>query len=410
MRFFESFRIAVTSLLLNRTRALLTMLGIIIGVGAVVSLISLGRGVQDYVVARFEGLGADILTVRGSPPARGFFQATNPLTMVDVEALADEAVAPDVNQIAADYTVQGTVVDGYASVTVTVRGVTGSYFAVQEWLPGVGSLFTSQDIEGQAQIALLGSTVVEDLYGDASYDPTGKTIRINDLAFVIVGVMEERTATMQDPNNAILVPISTAQARLGNARIAGEGYRVSTIYAQVSETASMDAATEQIEAYLLDKHGISDPDQADFDVTSAETIAESRTAVLETLTLFLSGIAAISLLVGGIGVMNIMLVSVSERTQEIGLRKAVGAQHRDILSQFLIESVLLSLFGGAGGIAVSWAVLQAAPRFISGVTFSLSPDVVLLATGVSSGIGIFFGLFPANRAARLNPIQALRFE
>ncbi|MFN8528541.1 MAG: ABC transporter permease [Anaerolineae bacterium] len=410
MRLFESLRIAVNSLLLNRTRAALTMLGIIIGVGAVVSLMSLGRGVQDYVASRFEGLGADILTVRGQSPMRGFFAATNPLTMVDAERIADSTIAPDVNQVAADYTVQATAVDGYNSTSVSVRGVTANYFAVYDWMPSTGSIFTTQDITSQSQIALLGTTVVEDLFGDAAYDPTGRTLLINDRAFVIVGVMETRTATFQDPNDEILVPISTAQTRLANARVAGEGYTVSTIYAQVSDTERMDAATDEIEAYLLDKHGISDADEADFTVTSATTVAESRTAVLSTLTMFLSGIAAISLLVGGIGVMNIMLVSVSERTQEIGLRKAVGAQRSDILSQFLIESILLSLLGGAGGIALSWGILQIAPRFISGVTFALSSDVILLATGVSSGIGIFFGLFPANRAARMHPIQALRFE
>ncbi len=412
MRILESFRIAVTSLLLNRTRALLTMLGIIIGVGAVVSLMSLGRGVQDYVASQFEGMGADILTVRGSSPVRGFFFATvtNPLTVIDVEALATETIAPDVDQVAADYTVQGRVVDGYSTTSVTVRGVTANYFAVYDWLPQTGSIFTQQDIDSQTQIALLGTTVVEDLFGDASFDPTGRTLLINNRAFIVVGVMEERTATMQDPNDEILVPITTAQTRLANARIAGEGYSVSTIYAQVNDPLMMDTATSEIEAYLLDKHGITDPDSADFSISSAETVAESRTAVLATLTVFLSGIAAISLLVGGIGVMNIMLVSVSERTQEIGLRKAVGAQHGDILSQFLIESLLLSLLGGAGGIALSWGVLQIAPNVISGVTFSLSSDVILLATGVSSGIGIFFGLFPANRAAKLHPIQALRYE
>ncbi len=410
MRFFESIRIAISSLMLNRMRAVLTMLGIIIGVGAVVSLISLGRGVQDYVSSQFEGLGADILTVRAQSPTRGFSSATNPLTVVDVESLADPAVAPNVNQVAADYTVQGTVVDGYTSVSVTVRGVTSSYFAVQDWMPSSGSIFTQGDIDQQREIALLGTTVVEDLFGSSTMNPTGRTILINDRAFVIVGVMEQRTATFQDPNNAILVPISTAQTRLSSARIAGEGYTVSTIYAQIADTTLIDTATSEIEAYLLRKHGIIDPDQADFTVSNSSTIAESRTAVLETLTLFLSGIAAISLLVGGIGVMNIMLVSVSERTQEIGLRKAVGAQRSDILSQFLVESVLLSLLGGAGGIVVSWCVLQIAPNLISGVTFAISSDIVLLATGVSSGIGIFFGLFPANRAASMNPIQALRYE
>ena len=410
MRIFESFRIAVRSLLLNRTRAMLTMLGIVIGVGAVVSLMSLGRGVQDYVASQFEGMGADILTVRGQSPVRGFFAVTNPLTAVDAEALATAEVAPNINQIAADYTVQGTAVDGYSSVSATVRGVTGNYFAVYDWMPQSGSIFTQQDIDSQTQIALLGTTVVEDLFGDAAFDPTGRTLLINGLAFVVVGVMEERTARLSDPNGEILVPISTAQTRLANVRIAGEGYRLSTIYAQVTDPLMMETATSEIEAYLLNKHGITDPDEADFTISSAETVAESRTAVLSTLTIFLSGIAAISLLVGGIGVMNIMLVSVSERTQEIGLRKAVGAQHSDILSQFLIESLLLSLLGGAGGIALSWGVLQIAPNVISGVTFSLSSDVILLATGVSSGIGIFFGLFPANRAAKLHPIQALRYE
>jgi putative ABC transport system permease protein len=386
------------------------MLGIIIGVASVVTLMSLGRGVQDYITSQFEGLGADLLTVRASAPSGGFFEITNPLTMRDVEALADSETAPNVNQVAADYTVQAAVVYGYTSVNNTVRGVTASYFAVEDWLPQSGSIFTQGDIDAQRQIALLGTTTVEDLFGSSSFDPVGLTVRINGQAFTIVGVMEEQDATFQDPNAEILVPISTAQARLSNARIAGEGYEVSSIIVQVGEEQDSAAAESEIETYLLAKHNISNPALADFDISGGGAAADALTNVTNYLILFLAGIAAISLLVGGIGVMNIMLVSVSERTREIGLRKAVGAQHWDILGQFLIEAVILSLLGGAIGVAISWLLLQIAPLLLSGLSFAISADILLLATGVSSGIGIFFGSFPANRAASMNPIQALRFE
>lgn len=411
MSVFETFRIAVTSLLLNRMRALLTMLGIVIGVAAVISLMSLGRGVESLVADQFNGLGADILTVRASSPQRGFSSATNPLTDVNVEAIADPAIIPSVAQVAADYQVQGTVVKGYVSTSATVRGVTANFFGVNDWHPSSGSTFTIQDINTQAQIALLGTTMVEDVFGSETYDPIGESILINGRSFTVVGVMTAQTATgFNDPNSTILVPITTAQAKLGNARIAGAGYTVSSIMAKVSDLTLIDQATDEIEAYLLEEHGIVNEAQADFSVSSPSNAAESRTEVLGTLTLFLSGIAAISLLVGGIGVMNIMMVSVSERTREIGLRKAVGARAGDILSQFLIESLLLSLIGGAVGIGFGWGIASLASGLIGITSLTMSPDVVLLAVGVSVAIGVFFGLYPANRAARMHPIQALRFE
>ncbi|MBK8027123.1 MAG: ABC transporter permease [Chloroflexi bacterium] len=410
MNLWESFRLAVSSILLYPSRAILTMLGIIIGVAAVISLLALGRGVENSVASQFEGLGADVLTVRAGQPTRGFFTATTPLTVKNVQDLADGATTPSVSYVAADYQVRATAVDGYNSTSVTVRGVTPNYFALNEWYPSSGSTFTQSDSTSQAQIAVLGSTVVEDLYGSADYDAVGESFMLNGLAFTVVGVLEEQSATgPDDPNDAILVPLLTAQARLGNARIAGEGYQVSTILAKVSDTTLLDAAESEIEAYLLAEHGIADPDQADFTVTQSSTAAETRTEVLGIVTLFLSGIAAISLLVGGIGVMNIMLVSVSERTREIGLRKAVGARAGDILVQFLIESLLLSLLGGVLGIAAGWAIAQVGSTLIS-ATAVLTPDIVLLAAGVSLFIGVFFGVYPANRAARMNPIQALRFE
>ncbi len=222
--------------------------------------------------------------------------------------------------------------------------------------------------------------------------------------------MEQQTATgFQDPNELILIPISAAQTRLTNARVAPGGYTVSTIQAQVASTDQLTAATDEITNYLLAQHGIRNAAQADFTVSNPQTIADTRTQVLGTLTIFLSGIAAISLLVGGIGVMNIMLVSVSERTREIGLRKAVGARAGDILGQFLLESIVLSLIGCAGGVALSWGITSLVSRLL-GIAPSLSPDVILLATGISSAIGVFFGLYPARRAALMRPIDALRFE
>ncbi|MCL4250708.1 MAG: ABC transporter permease [Anaerolineae bacterium] len=413
MNVFENLRIALDNLLLNRLRALLTILGIVIGVAAVTSLISLGRGVESYVASQFEGLGADILTIRASPPRRGFNRlAIKPLTTENVTALASGVVAPSVRAVTAEYQVQATVVYGYDSLSSSIRGVSANYAAANDWYPLEGGFFTEQDNTAQAQIALLGSSTVEDLFGSASYDPTGLTILINNLPFTVVGVMEEKSSTFgQDPNSAILVPLLTAQSKLGNARVAGAGYSVSTIQAQLVEDADVDRATDEIEAYLLAEHGITDSTQADFSISNPETISEARTEVFTTLTLFLSAIAAISLLVGGIGVMNIMLVSVSERTREIGLRKAVGARSRDILSQFMIEAIMLSLLGGAGGVLLALGITTIAGQaLLSGVTPSLSPDVLLLATGVCSAIGILFGLYPANRAARMQPIQALRFE
>jgi putative ABC transport system permease protein len=408
MNIMENLRIAVSSLLLNRTRAALTMLGIIIGVGAVITLVGFGRGVETSVTSQFEGLGADTLTVRSNPPRNGFSTASTPLTMANAEAIA---AMPGVQSVSPEYQVQATVVNGRNSVSSNVRGVSAAFFAVNDWYPASGSMFSEADIESQAQIALLGTDSVEDIFGDANINPIGQTIRINDRAFTVAGVLEEKSsAGAFSQNAAILVPISTAQSRLGNARVAGEGYSVSSLSVQLADTDQIDAVTQRIEAYLLAEHDIANAYEADFEVQSPSTIVEARSSVTGTLTLFLSGIAAISLLVGGIGVMNIMLVSVSERTREIGLRKAVGARSGDILSQFLIESTLLALLGGFGGVLLGWIAMQIAMSVLSTITMTLSPDVIVLALGVSSSIGIFFGLFPASRAARMRPVQALRFE
>lgn len=413
MNLLEALRIALVSLTLNRLRAILTVLGVVIGVAAVISLMGLGRGVERYVASQFEGLGANILTVSSTRPGSGLITAIQPLTTADVTALSNPDIVPGVSLVAAQYQIQGAAVAANnTSVNVTVRGVTASYSDVNNWkLRGGTEFFTQQQIDESARVAILGTSTVADLFGDSAIDPVGLSVQINGRAFTIIGVMEEQvSAGFMDPNEIVLVPISIAQTRLDNARVASGGYRVNQIQVLVSSPQNIDSATAAIEAYLMDAHRIKNARDADFTVANRAEILESITQVTGILTIFLSAIASISLLVGGVGVMNIMLVSVSERTREIGLRKAVGARATDILGQFLIESVLLSLVGGLLGIALGWGVMQVVTQLLTDLQLILTPDIALLAVGVSSIIGIFFGLYPANRAARMRPIDALRFE
>ncbi|MAS33128.1 MAG: hypothetical protein CL610_03915 [Anaerolineaceae bacterium] len=411
MNIAEAFRIAVNSLTLNRLRAILTVLGVVIGVAAVISIMSLGRGVERYVAEQFEGLGANLLTISSRRPSSGIIQVIQPLTTDDVSAIA--TLDPtSIIEAAASYQVQATVAAGGTSVNVQTSGVTANYSEVNGWLPQAGSAFITQaDIDNNAYVVVLGSTTVEDLFGSADYDPIGLPVQVGGRTFTVVGVMETQDATgFQDPNEVAFVPITTAQTRLDNARVASGGYEVSQIQVLVTDRDQIETATAAIESYLMTAHDISNPDDADFSVSNRIDVLESITQTTSLLTLFLSAIAGISLLVGGIGVMNIMLVSVSERTREIGLRKAVGARWLDIMAQFLIESVLLSLGGGLVGIGVGWLVMQVGGQLVQDIQLLMTPDVVLLATGVSSMIGIFFGLYPANRAASMRPIDALRYE
>jgi putative ABC transport system permease protein len=411
MNVIEPLRIAINSLLLNRLRAILTILGVVIGVAAVISLMSLGRGVERYVAEQFEGLGANLLTVTTRRPSSGIIKAIQPLTSQDVEAIA-QLNPQAISQAAATYQVQTTVAAGATSVNVNVTGVTANYAEVNGWFPQAGSAFISQaNIEDNAYVVVLGTTTVEDLFGSVDYDPMGLPVQVGGRTFTVIGVMEAQDATgFQDPNEVAFVPITTAQTRLGKARVASGGYQVSQIQVLVTDRDWIATASASIEDYFMTAHKITNPDDADFSVINRSDVLETITQTTGLLTVFLSAIAGISLLVGGIGVMNIMLVSVSERTHEIGLRKAVGARWLDIMSQFLIESVLLSLVGGVLGIGLGWLVMQAGGSLIEGVQLTMTLDVTLLATGVSSLIGIFFGLYPANRAASMRPIDALRYE
>jgi putative ABC transport system permease protein len=344
-----------------------------------------------------------------STRGRGTGTAVQPLTTDDITALANPEVVPHVSMVAGIYQVQGSVVVGANSTNIGVQGVTANYADINNWHASPGGTFISQnDIDTSARVALMDATTESDLFGEDS--AIGKTILINGQLFTIIGIMENRSTGFS--NQTIIVPISTAQTRLANAHVAGKGYRVSSIQAKATaaDSPTITLATNEIKAFLLREHGIRNANAADFTVTSQATVLDSLSSALGLLTIFLSAIAGISLLVGGIGVMNIMLVSVTERTREIGLRKAVGAQSSTILTQFLVESILLSLLGGFIGIVLGALILVLGGRLAPQLPIALTPISAVLATGISTLIGIFSGMYPARRAATMPPIQALRFE
>ena len=410
MSLLEGFRIALNSLFINRLRAVLTALGIIIGVGAVVGLTSLGRGVQDYVASQFADLGANTLTVSSTSPGTQTRKQIQPLT--DQEAIAISRL-PGVQQVSTVYSVAGTLVVGTETVNLSLSGVTPAYAQVSNWYPrSDGGRFINQaDVDDTARVVVLGESTVKDLFGDKEFNPIGLSVQINGRIFTVIGVMADRSAASPaDLNAAALIPITTAQTRLADARVHGGSYKVSQIQVVAQSQELNDSTRQEIQTYLTDAHDIVYAGDEDFSVNNQADLLNSISQITGLLTVFLGGVAGISLLVGGIGIMNIMLVSVTERTREIGLRKAVGARAQDILSQFLIESIILSLVGGALGITLGWLITVIAGAVVPDLHLGLTLDSVMLATGVSSFVGIFFGLYPASRAARMRPIDALRFE
>jgi putative ABC transport system permease protein len=413
MTLLESFRIALAGLAANRLRAMLTTLGIIIGVGAVVGLASLGRGVERFVAAEFQSLGSNVLFVFSSPPASGTRTTIQPITTEEAADLARPTVAPSVRQIATEYTVGGSVLANSRGVTLTISGVSPNYGDVRDWPVQSGAFISETDVADAARVAVLGTSVVDKLFGSPDADVIGQQVSINQRVFTVIGVMEQQSGgigALGDQNEVVFVPITTAQTRLANARTRDGGYAVSVLHVQALSEDVMDSATLEIETYLTDAHEIGFQGEQDFTIINQQDLISSLGQVTGILTIFLSMIAGISLLVGGIGIMNIMLVSVTERTREIGLRKAVGASSGAIRTQFLIESIVLALLGGMLGVGLGWLITVIGGLLVPDLQLGLTLDSILLATGVSGFIGVLFGLYPANRAARMHPIDALRFE
>jgi putative ABC transport system permease protein len=405
----EPLQLAFTALLQNRMRALLTTLGIIIGVGAVIALTTLGQGVQNYIYDQFQSLGSNLLIISSQQPEDDTRTRIEPLTNEDVESLSRPSIAPNLAQVGGQLNVVAFVTAEGENLRTSARGVTPNMSEILNWEAKLGEFITDEHVARNARVAVLGDEAVEELYGSREVDPVGATIRLNNLTFTVIGVMEHRGAGFTNDNVAVFVPISTAQTRLMNARH-GSTFTVNVIYAQAQSDEAAPAAEDEILAYFDAEHDIGSEDERDYGVSNQASLLESILQVTGVLTVFLGMIAGVSLLVGGIGIMNIMLVTVTERTREIGLRKAVGARPNDILIQFLYESIVLSLVGGAIGILVGGGFASLTGALVPDLRVELSPGSVAMATIVSTTIGVLFGIYPANRAARMHPIDALRYE
>jgi putative ABC transport system permease protein len=410
MNLSEVFRIAIESLLINRLRSALTTLGIVIGVGAVISLVSLGRAVESYIASEFQNLGATLLEIDSTTPESPTRTRIEDLSTLEAEALANPAIAPSIRRVATAYRLFASIVANGERSQLNIRGVSANYADVLAWPLLYGNFISEAEVQANGRVAVLGLDIVEDLWGDRTFNAVGQTVRINDRSFTVIGIMSERGGTFISEDNIVFIPISTAQTRLDNARTRDGGYKVTIIQVEVISEEALEAATAEIHAYLDSAHGIVFLDERDYEISSDAGLLDTITGITGVLTIFLAMIASISLLVGGIGIMNIMLVSVTERTREIGLRKAVGAQSRDILAQFLIESVVLSLIGGVLGIGLGYIAAFIGSSLYEQLDMRIDLDAMLLATTVSSLVGIFFGYYPARRAAKMKPIDALRFE
>jgi putative ABC transport system permease protein len=411
---FEALRLAWQGLLGNRLRSGLTMLGILIGVGAVILLVAVGNGASVQVQAQVNALGSNIVYIypastRAAGGVSQGFGSGSTLTQADVTSLNDQTQAPHivtaipVTQAAGNMTWQNQ--NWFAQTT----GSTADFPQVRAYTMATGSFFTTADVQSNSKVVVVGKTVVDSLF--QGQDPVGQQIKINRQTFTVIGTFAAKgSAALGNQDNIAVVPITTAWAYLTG----GRGKNITQIIIEATNPDSVKAAQAEATTILLNNHQVADPANPDFSTQSQQDILAATSSVTGTLTVLLGAIAAISLVVGGIGIMNIMLVTVTERTREIGIRKAIGARRRDILLQFLIESMVLSGLGGLLGIAVGWFISAQISAIKIGSN-ALPPPVVsipsvLLAFGVSVGIGLFFGIYPANRAARLHPIEALRYE
>lgn len=407
MNYRELFFESLGTLTLNKIRTGLAMLGVIIGIGSVIALISLGQASQKSVENQIKSLGSNLLTIspgaQTSGGVRGERGGMTTLTYEDAKAIETSAKITTVKNVAPEYSGNGQVVAGRNNTNTQVVGITPIYATVKNISLTSGSFISERNVNTMNKVAVIGPQTAEDLFGEG-VDPLGETIRINSQVFKIIGMTTSKGGG--GPNNQddrIYIPLTTAQKILFGAN------HLSSISVEAKSEEVMVQAQDEVGYLLLERHKLSDPSQADFSIMSQEDLLGTISEVTGTFTALLSGIAAISLVVGGIGIMNIMLVTVTERTREIGLRKALGAKNKTITTQFLLEAVIITFTGGLIGSLIGLIVSYFLSNSI-GIPFTISISSILLAFGVSAGIGILFGWYPAQKAARLEPIEALRYE
>ncbi len=410
MTIWQAFLEALESLSGNKLRSGLTVLGIVIGVAAVIAMLAVGRGAQESITSSINSIGTNLLVVFPGGKERDRFR---PLTTRDADALRDQLAAPSIEAVAPAFESGGEVTFGGQQMSAPLFGVTPEYFQVRNVSLAEGEFITEEHVLGRASVALLGPEVAETLFGHAD-GVTGETVRIQGQPFRVIGVLASQGGgAFGSEDDQIIVPLTTARARLLGPKSGQAGDRIDVIYVQAASGDLVPQAMEEMAQILRTRHRITD-NIDDFTIFTQQDLLNEAESITNVLTAFLGGIAGISLLVGGIGIMNIMLVSVTERTREVGLRKALGARKRDILTQFLTESSLLSLLGGLIGILFGWLISLIVGQIAAANNAPFTPivglDAILLATVFSAAIGLFFGIYPANRAAGLEPVEALRYE
>ena len=409
-KWFEPLATAWVGVVTHKLRSFLTILGIVIGVAAVITLMSIGRGVQEDVISRIETLGSDLIFV--SPGATSGFGgvmgtagSATTLTFEDATAISERI--PYISSVAPSYSQSLQLIFGAENTRNQVTGITPEYKEAYNLDIANGSFISEYDYQRGAKVAVLGSNIAETLFEGT--EPVGQTLRMEKNIVRVIGILESKGALMGSPDDTILIPLTAMQQMVAQPRTVQGERVVSYIALTVSNQEQASYVVDEITGLLRSRHQLSPNEENDFRIRSMEEIASTMSEVIGTLTLFLGAIAAISLLVGGIGVMNIMLVSVLERTREIGIRKALGARERDIWIQFLMEAAFLTFAGGIIGVILGWVVSYIITS-MGVITTVVSTDIVILAVSVSVGIGLFFGFYPAWNASRLNPIEALRFE
>lgn len=405
MKWQKLIVVALRSITRNRMRSLLTMLGIIIGVASVIALVALGEGSQADITAEIDSMGTNLVIVipesADSHGVRGAAGSSTSLSLDDAEAIREDV--PSVANVSAEIRLSEQVVAGNSNWNTTVQGVSESFLSIRNYEVVQGTFFNERDVKAKAKLAVLGQTVVDELF--AGKNPVGSRIRIRNVPFQVIGVLGEKgqNSMGSDQDDVILVPAPTALYRLS------DGKTVRGILVSATGPEKIDEAKAEIAAVLRKSHRLRDKQENDFSLRDQSEITDMASQVTGTLTLLLGAIAGVSLMVGGIGVMNIMLVSVTERTREIGIRLAIGARNGDILLQFLIEAVILCLCGGVIGIVAGLGTAFVLGQ-VMGTGVVVNPSVILLSVGFTLVVGVFFGFYPARKAANLNPIEALRYE